>query len=101
VDAVNGLVRVKGGAKNPSLTVYLREYCANNPVGATVGATTRVLLAGKVVGVVQSAAPLGRECTISVKAPITVAKGKTYTVTVDANTKITAPIMRTITLIGI
>ncbi len=34
--------RLKAGTKNPPITVYLREFCANNAVGATVGTTTRV-----------------------------------------------------------
>ena len=34
LDPVNGKVSVKGGTKNPALTVYLRAFCANNPVGA-------------------------------------------------------------------
>lgn len=101
VDAINGRVETKAGSKNPSVTVFLREYCSNNPIGAPVGATVRVLLAGKVIAVTQSEAPLGRDCTIDVKAPVTVDKGKTYTVTVDANTKVTAPASRTITLVGV
>ena len=34
---VNGKVSIKGGTKNPSLTVYLRSFCVNNPIGAKVG----------------------------------------------------------------
>ena len=41
---VNGKMTVRGGTKNPKITVYLREYCANNPAGATVGYTIRSYL---------------------------------------------------------
>ena len=41
VGAINGKLTVKGGTRNPTVTVYLREYCSNNPVGATVGYTVR------------------------------------------------------------
>ena len=47
---------VKGGTKNPLLTVYLREYCANNATGTTVGHRAR-LLGAKLVSVNQGAAP--------------------------------------------
>ena len=37
LNPVNGKLSVKGGTKNPAVTVYLRAFCANNPVGAKVG----------------------------------------------------------------
>jgi Cellulase (glycosyl hydrolase family 5) len=101
VDAVNGKVTVKGGTKNPKVTVYLREYCANNGVGTAVGSTTRVWEGAKLVGITQPSAPLGIDCTIRIPAPVTVLKGKTYRVEVAANTKTTATITRTITLVGV
>ena len=33
LNMVNGKASVKGGTKNPALTVYLREFCAINPIG--------------------------------------------------------------------
>lgn len=98
---VNGKVVVKGGTRKPVITVYLRSYCANNAVGATVGATIRTSLKGKLVQVSQEALPLLVDCTV--RAPIdglTVAKGKTYVVTVEANTATTAMVKRTITVVG-
>jgi hypothetical protein len=101
VDAVNGKVTVKGGTKNPLLTVYLREYCANNVTGATVGYTVRGYQGTKLVSVDQGASPLGRDCTVRVPATgLTVAKKKTYRVQVAANTLTTAEIVRTITVVG-
>jgi hypothetical protein len=101
LDATNGKVTVKGGTKNPQLTVYLREYCANNATGTTVGFTVRGFQGTKLVSVDQGAAPLGIDCTIKVRAiGLTVAKKKTYRVQVAANTATTAEIVRTITVVG-
>jgi hypothetical protein len=98
---VNGKVSIKGGTSNPTVTVYLRSYCANNPVGTTVGMTVRASLAGKLVLVFQTAQPLGIDCTVPARLTgLKVAKGKTYTVVVDANTLTTAPVQRTITIVG-
>ena len=98
---VNGKMTVRGGTKNPKITVYLREYCANNPVGATVGYTIRSYLKTKLVAVSQGAAPLGLDCTVKPRvAKLTVAKKKTYRVTVTANTATTAEVLRTITIVG-
>ena len=101
LDPTNGKVTVKGGTKNPLLTVYLREYCANNATGTTVGFTVRGYQGTKLVSVGQGAAPLGIDCTVKVRAVgLTVAKKKTYRVQVAANTATTAEIVRTITVVG-
>ena len=100
VDARNGLIRVRGGARNPAVTVYVRSFCANNPIGSTVGTTTRVSLGTTLVGVQQAAVPLGLDCTVRLRLPVTVAKGKRYTAAVELNTAITGSVTRTITVIG-
>ena len=101
LDPVDGKQTFKGGTRNPRLTVYLREYCANNPTGATVGYTIRSYLGTKLVQVSQGASPLGIDCTVKPRvAGLTVAKKKTYRVTVTANTATTAEILRTITVVG-
>jgi Cellulase (glycosyl hydrolase family 5) len=98
---VNGKASFKGGTKNPALTVYLREFCAINPIGAQVGANVQTLLAGKIVQHSQPAAPLAIDCTIPVRlSGLTVAKGKTYTVQIDANTAAGSTAHRTITVVG-
>ena len=98
---LDGKVTVKGGTQSPPLTVYLREFCANNPVGTTVGFTVRSYLAGKLVQVSQSAAPLGIDCTVVARpSGLTVAKGKTYAVEIATNTLTTAELVRKITLVG-
>jgi hypothetical protein len=98
---VNGKVTVKGGTRNPNLTVYLREYCANNPTGTTVGYTVRAFQGSRLVTVRQGTAPLGIDCTIPVRVTgLTVAKGRSYRVTVDANTATTSQLSRIITVVG-
>ncbi len=101
LDMVNGKMTVKGGTKNPQVTVYLREYCANNMTGTTVGYTVRGYLGTKLMSVDQGATPLARDCTVKVRAMgLTIAKKKSYRVQVAANTATTAEIVRTITVVG-
>jgi hypothetical protein len=101
LDMVNGKVTVKGGTRNPNLTVYLREYCANNVTGTTVGYTVRAFQGSRLVTVRQGTAPLGIDCTIPVRVTgLTVAKGRSYRVTVDANTATTSQLSRIITVVG-
>jgi hypothetical protein len=98
---VNGRVTLKGGSVSPSVTVYLRDLCANNPLGAVVGTTSRTFLGGKLVKVSQAAYHLAFDCTVSVRlSGLRVAKGKTYVAVIDANTANTSNIRRLITLVG-
>jgi len=98
---VNGKVTVKGGTRNPRITVFLREYCSNNPAGATVGYTVRSYLGSRLVQVAQGAGGLGVDCTVPVRvAGLTVAKKRTYRVTVTANTATTGEVLRTVTVVG-
>lgn len=102
LNPANGKLSIKGGVKNPAVTVYLRAFCANNPVGAKVGLTSSTTLAGKLVANSQPQLTLGIDCTVSYRVTgLTVAKGKTYTVTVDANTAIGDAVRRTITIVGV
>ena len=101
LDMVNGKVTVKGGTANPIVTVYLREFCANNPIGAAVGVNARTSLAGKLVQLSQSSRNLAMDCTVPVRLDgLTVAKGKSYTAQIDANTKVSGSLQRTITIVG-
>ncbi len=102
LSAVNGLVKVKGGVKSPALTVHARPFCANNPVGSVVGVNSATTLAGETVALSQAQVTLARDCTIAYKATgLTIAKGKTYTVQVDLNTKNGSALTRTITIVGV
>ena len=101
LSAVNGKLTVKGGTRNPTVTVYLREYCSNNPTGATVGYTVRSYQGSRLVTVRQGTAPLGVDCTIPVRVTgLRVLKKQTYRVTVDVNTATTGAMQRTITIVG-
>jgi hypothetical protein len=101
LNPVNGKLSVKGGTKNPAVTVYLRSFCVNNPIGTPVGLTSRTTLGGRLVAVSQSQPNLAIDCTVAYRVTgLTVAKGKTYTVKVEANTKTTASTQRTITIVG-
>ena len=101
VDRVNGKVSVKGGTANPSVVVYLREFCANNPVGALVGAWSQTFRGSTLVQNAQSSHSLAVDCTITVRlVGLRVAKGQTYKAQIDANTVTTAPLRRTITIVG-
>ena len=101
LDARNKKISVKGGTANPPVTLNVRELCANSPVGATVGSTARVRLNGKLVGVSQPAGPLQVSCTMSLRLPVKVAKGKTYVATVDLNTAVGGAAQRLITVVGV
>lgn len=98
---VNGKLAVAGGTSRPPITVYLRGYCANNPIGTAVGMTVRSYLGTKLVSVFQTQQPLGLDCTVTTPVEkLKVLTGKTYTVIVDANTATTAPVQRKITIVG-
>jgi hypothetical protein len=101
LNPVNGKLSVKGGTKNPSVTVYLRSFCVNSPVGSKIGLTSSTKLGGKLVAYSQPQLTLGIDCTVAYRVtPLTVAKGKTYTVSVEANTKNGDTLSRTITIVG-
>ena len=98
---VNGKVSIKGGTRNPSLTVYLRTFCVNNPIGVKVGVAASTTLGSKLVAFSQSEAALAIDCTIATRVTVLrVLKGKTYTVKIKANTKIGDNAERTITIVG-
>jgi hypothetical protein len=102
LNMINGKVTVKGGTRNPLVTVYLREFCANNPIGARVGVTVRTSMGGALQQVGQSAHALGMDCTVPVRLTgLTVAKGTTYTSVIEANTAVSGYLTRTITLVGV
>jgi hypothetical protein len=101
VDRINGKISVKAGVANPAVTLYLRQFCFNNPIGAMVGTTSRTSQRGRLVQVSQSATPLALDCTVTVRLTgLRVVKGQTYTAEIDANTKTTGDLRRTITIVG-
>jgi hypothetical protein len=101
LDARNKKLTVRGGVSNPLVAVNVREFCATSPPGSIVGSTVRVRLAGKLVGVSQPAGPLQANCTVSLRLPVKVAKGKTYVATANLNTDAGGFSVRTITVVGV
>jgi hypothetical protein len=102
LNAVNTKLSVKGGTKNPSVTVYLRLFCVNSAVGAKVGITSKTTLGGKLVAYSQPQLKLAIDCTVAYKVTgLTVVKGKTYTVKIEANTKNGDVLDRTTTIVGV
>jgi hypothetical protein len=102
LNATNTKLSIKGGTRNPSVTVYLRAFCANNPVGARIGFTVVTKLGTKQLSVTQPQSTLAIDCTSAFRAAgLTVAKGKTYTLAVEANTKNGNFLNRTITIVGV
>ena len=90
LDPVNGKMSVKGGTKNPVVTVYLRSFCANNPVGTPVGIELEDDARQASSSPYSPAAGATRDRLhrrVPRHGPHVSLKGKTYTVEVDANTK--------------
>ena len=100
LDARNAAITARIGTVRPYATVYLRDFCANNPVGAIVGSTTRVLNGGHLVGVTQAQLELGLDCAVRVQLPITVKRGVRYEATIDLNAAAGNMARRTVTLVG-
>jgi hypothetical protein len=102
VDRLNGKVSVKGGTAGPTVTVHLRDLCANNLPGSAVGVNVRIFQGGTLLLTAQPPATLAVDCTISVRLTgLVVAKGRTYRAEVDADTVSTPAKRRTITIVGI
>jgi hypothetical protein len=86
LDPRNPSITVKGGTKNPLVTLPVREICSNNGPGTPVGTTYRVYQGTKFVKVGQASARLGKDCSLPVRPVFTFAKGKTYRIVFDMNT---------------
>jgi len=86
LDARNTVFRFRRGTVTPLVTLYTRRYCVSATTGTTIGATWRVFLAGRLVGVGQQASPLRADCTIAVRLRgFTVARNKSYVATLELN----------------
>jgi hypothetical protein len=101
LDARNPSLKVKGGTRNPLVTLVVREICSNNPPGTAVGMTYRVFAGSKFVKVGQASVQLGKDCSVAVRPVFTFAKNKTYRVVFDMNTLNGAGVRRTATIAGI
>ena len=101
LDMRNSTITVKGGTRNPPVTAYVREFCANNATGTPVGVTYRASIGGKTVTVGQAQPPLAIDCTVSFRiVGLTVPKQQTATVTLDLNTANGNGAARTLSVVG-
>jgi hypothetical protein len=84
LDARNTVLSVRRGTVSPSVTPYTRRFCVVDQVGARIGATWRVTVAGRLVRVGQVAAPLQANCTVNLRlGGFKVARGVTYVATIE------------------
>jgi len=103
VDARNAIVRVRGGRANPTVTVALRAYASGTKPGEQVGFNVKVREKRQLVADSQPTALFGRDATAPVRLlgfrPV---KGRTYTVSIEANVFSGGGVMlkRTLTLIA-
>ena len=100
-DRLNGKLAVTGGTVEPAVTAYIRDMCTNNVPGTAVAVITRTFRGAVQVQTAQTSAPLSIDCTVTVRLTgLTVVKGQTYRVEIDANTASTPAKRRTITIVG-
>lgn len=103
LDARNAIVKVKGGAADPLVTIPLRQYGAGTATGESVGFTVTVRWRGQVVLNLQPSAPFRSDATAAFRLTgLTPVKGRVYTVQVDANVFSGGGVVltRTLTLVG-
>jgi hypothetical protein len=100
LDPRNAVHVVRRGTATPLLKLHARRYCAKDPTGTAIGMTWRVYRAGRLIGVGQQSSPLRRDCTVAVRLGFRrpIAKGQTYTATVELNDRNGIFLMRRLTI---
>jgi len=94
-------VGVKGGTANPLVNVNYRDMCTNNLPGTPVGVTWRAFAGTAPAAAGQTSALLAFDCTVTVRLTgLTVPKGRTFRVEIDANTATTPAKRRIISIVG-
>jgi hypothetical protein len=104
VDARNPLVKVRSSIMSPTVTVPLRQYGAGTKPGESVGFNVTIREKGRLIRSLQPAAPFRVDTTVPVRLlGFRPAKGRTYTLKVDANVFSGGGVVlsRTLTLVGI
>jgi hypothetical protein len=82
-----GQSQVVSPGKTFSVKVPFPILAYSNPVGTKIGMTYKVFLGKVVQYVAQPLLPLAKDGTVTIKVPFKPVKGKTYTMTVNANDK--------------
>jgi len=100
LDGRNPVVTVKAGTRNPLVRVPVAEFRVRDGAGASLGATVRAYLNGKLVGVAQPRTKIGIDGWASFPVPVTTVAGRTYSVAVDMNDFFGNLTTRTVTLIA-
>jgi len=101
LDARDPSIRVRGGTRNPLVSLPVREICTTNAPDSEVGVTYRVYQGTKFVKVAQTAVSLGDDCAISLRPAYTIAKRLTYRVVFELNTSNGVFVTRTATITGV
>jgi hypothetical protein len=102
LDARNAVVKVKAGT-TPTVTLHLRQFAVGVKPGELVGTSFTATLGGIRVAAGQPATALGFDGTARVQlVGFTPAKGKRYTVALDANAFAAGGLVlsRTLTIVG-
>ena len=97
VDARNPKLSVKGGTKNPKVTLIVRDICANNVDGITRRDERERLRLRRPAGRRFARDRLLRDLH---RGGLTIRKGKTVTLTVEPNTKKGIGETHTVTIVG-
>jgi hypothetical protein len=102
LDARNGVYTFRRGTQTPLVKLFARRFCANDATGTAIGMTWRLYQAGRLIGVGQQSSPLLRDCTITVRLRFRrpIAKGQTYTATVELNDRNGLLLSRRLTIRG-
>jgi hypothetical protein len=100
LDARNAMVSAKAGTK-PTVSVSVREFGATNRTGAPIGVTYKLSSSPTVAAIGQPQVRLGIDGWIKFRVDYAVRKGKTYTLSVDANDVNGLTVRRTLTIKGV
>jgi Cellulase (glycosyl hydrolase family 5) len=102
VDARNPMLRVRAGARQASVKVIVREFCANNRPGATIGTNYRIRQGSRSVSNAQPQLRLAADCSVTppLRFPA-IRRGTRYVATLDFNDVNGLVVRRTATLIGV
>jgi hypothetical protein len=101
LDARHGVYSFRRGTRTPLVKLHTRRYCAGNSTGTLVGMTWRVYRAGRLAAVGQQSSPLLRDCTVAARLRLPrLAKGATYTATVELNDRNGVFLVRRLTIRG-
>jgi Cellulase (glycosyl hydrolase family 5) len=100
LDARNAVFTFRRGTVTPLVSLYVRRYCANDPIGTPIGMTWRLFRGNRFIEVDQQSSRLRRDCTITarLRVPGGIQRGVTYTARFELNDKNGILVQRTLTI---